>query len=167
VLRAQEDTQPVAGPPPPKPAAADVEITSAAAFDPQGKDGEHDSEAPRAIDNDLGTVWTTENYSRGGGLGSKSGVGLYVTARQPIAASRLDLWTRTPGFDVSIYGASRPGQTIADWGRAIKKDQVDHQRVRIPLDTGRSRFKYYLIWITKLPSENKANIAEVNLLGRT
>jgi serine/threonine-protein kinase len=167
VLRAQEDKRPVAGPPPPKPAAANVPLASSSAFDPEGDKSEHSDEAPKAIDNDLATVWATENYSQGGGLGSKSGVGLYVTTRAPVAATRLDLWTRTPGFDVSIYGATTPGQTLADWGRPITKDQVDHQRARITLDTAGTKSKYYLIWITKLPSQNKANIAEVNLIGPT
>jgi tRNA A-37 threonylcarbamoyl transferase component Bud32 len=168
VLRAQEDNQPVAGPPPPKPAAANVELTAASDFDPEGDTkSEHRAETPRAIDNDFATVWSTENYSAGGGFGNKSGVGLYVTASQPVAASRIDLWTRTPGFEVSIYAASEPGQVLADWGRPIKSAPVDHERVNIPLDTGRSRFRHYLIWITKLPSGNQTKIAEVNLLGRS
>jgi serine/threonine protein kinase len=166
VLRAQEDKQPVAGPPPPKPTAANVAIGSASDFDPEGDDKEeHSEEAPRAIDNDLATVWSTENYSQGGGLGSKSGVGLYIAARQPVAASRLDLWTRTPGFEVAIYAASKPGAALADWGPRVATAKVDRQRVRIPLDSMRNQARYYLIWITKLPSGNKANIAEVNLLG--
>jgi serine/threonine-protein kinase len=165
VLRAQEDKRPVAGPAPPKPADTNVDLTQAKAFDPEGDDSEHNSEAPRAIDNDPATVWSTENYSQGGGLGNKSGVGLIVTARQPVAASRLDLWTRTPGFDVSIYASAKSGTTLAEWGRPVATAKVEHQRVRIPLDTARNQSRYYLIWITKLPSGNKANIAEVNLLG--
>jgi serine/threonine-protein kinase len=166
VLLAQEDKRPVAGPPLPKPTAANVAIVSASDFDPEGSNKtEHRDEVPRAIDNDPATVWSTENYSLGGGLGNKSGVGLYVTTRAPVAASRLDLWTRTPGFDVSIYAASKPGQTIADWGRPVATVRADHQRVRIPLHNVGGDARHYLIWITKLPSGNKANIAEVNLLG--
>jgi tRNA A-37 threonylcarbamoyl transferase component Bud32 len=164
-MRTEKDKRPVAGPPPPPKAAASVDLTAAKDFDPGGGDGEHPEEVVRAIDNDLATTWSTENYTQGGGFGRKSGVGLYVTAAQPVAATRLDLWTRTPGYEVTIYGADRPGQRIQDWGPAIARAKVDDRRVRIPVDTGDKPLRHYLIWVTKLPAGNKADIAEVNLLG--
>jgi serine/threonine-protein kinase len=164
-LRTEEDNRPVAGPPPPPAPAETVELTSATDFDPGGDGEEHDYETARAIDNDPATTWSTENYTQGGGFGNKSGVGLYVTAQQPVAATRLDLQTRTPGFNVTIFAANEPGEKISDWGPAIARDEVDSERVRIPLDTAGRPFKHYLIWITSLPDENRANIARVHLLG--
>jgi serine/threonine-protein kinase len=166
VLRAEEDKRPVAGAaPPPAPPEA-VELVDATDFDPGGDGEEHSFEVRQAIDNDPATVWSTENYSQGGGFGKqKSGVGLYVTARAPVAATRLDIQTRTPGYDVTIYASNRPGAKISDWGRAIARAPVGERRVRIPLDTAGNKFRHYLIWITKLPDGNKADIAEVRVLG--
>jgi hypothetical protein len=119
----------------------------------------------RAIDDDPATQWSTENYSQGGGLGNKSGVGLYVTASRPVAATRMDLWTRTPGFDATIYAADQPGQAIGDWGKAVARVKDVGEKEQIPLDAGQQPRKYFLIWITKLPDGNKADIAQVRLLG--
>jgi serine/threonine protein kinase len=165
VLRAGKDKRPVAGPPPPKPPATNVDLAAARDFDPGGDQKEHSDEVAKAIDGDPSTTWSTENYSQGGGFGKKSGVGLYLTAKQPVAATRLDLWTRTPGYDITIYAADRPGAKIQDWGPAIARARVDRSRVRIPLNTGGKPHPYYLVWITKLPDGNKADIAEAHLLG--
>ncbi len=39
------------------------------------------------------------------------------------------------------------------------------QKEQIKLDTGGQPRRYYLLWITKLPDGNKADIAQVRLLG--
>ena len=165
LLRAEEDKRPVAGPPPPAKPAQVVDLSGAKDFDPGGDGEEHDYEVGRAIDDDLATRWSTENYSQGGGFGGKSGVGLYVTAEEPVAATRLDLWTRTPGYDATIYAADQPGLAIGDWGRAVARVKGVGSREEIELNTGGRPFKHYLIWITTLPEGNKADIAQVHLLG--
>ena len=165
LLNAEEDKQPVAGPPPPPPPAEVVELTEATTFDPGGDNEEHDYEVEHAIDEDNKTRWSTENYTIGGGLGNKPGVGLYVTAAQPVAATRLDLLTRTPGYDVEIYAANDPPEAIEGWGRAIGSAEDVGAEEEIPLDTGRRQFKHYLIWITELPARQRADIARVHLLG--
>jgi serine/threonine-protein kinase len=165
VLRAGEDKRPVAGSPPPPAPAETVALASATDFDPGGDGKEHDYETARAIDEDPATSWSTENYTQGGGFGNKSGVGLYVTADEPVAATRLDLTTRTPGYDVTVFAANEPGEAIGDWGPAIARAEVDEDRVRIPLDTAGRPFRHYLIWITSLPDGNRADIARVHLLG--
>jgi serine/threonine-protein kinase len=166
-MRTGEDKAPAAGPRPAPPPAQNVPLAAAKDFDPGGDGKEHAYETGQAIDNDPSTTWSTENYARGGGFNQKSGVGLYVTAGQPVAASRLDLQTRTPGYAVSIYGADQPGRTIGDWGRAIARVDGVHRREQIALNTGGRRFRHYLIWITKLPDGDRADIAEVRLLGST
>ena len=89
-----------------------------------------------------------------------------MTAETPVAATQLDLRTRTPGYDVTIYAADKPGETIGDWGRAIgrAKDVGSNARRSRSTPAGRP-FKHYLIWITSLPDGNKADIAQVHLLG--
>jgi serine/threonine-protein kinase len=165
-LNAKEDDQPVAGPPASPPPAQVVELASAETFDPPPGDGEeHDDELPNAIDDDPATRWSTENYTQGGGLGGKPGVGLYVTPREAVAATRMDLWTRSPGYDVEIYAANTPGETIEDWGRAVGSAKDVGSKEEIPLDTAGRPFKHYLIWITKLPDSQRADVARVHLLG--
>jgi serine/threonine-protein kinase len=165
LTRAEEDKRPVAGQPAPAAPAEDVPLVAAKDYDPGGDGDEHSYEVAKAIDNDPATRWSTENYSQGGGFGGKSGVGLYVTAKTPVAASQLDLWTRTPGYDVTVYAANTPGAKISDWGRAVGRAKSVGSREPIKLNTGGRPFKHYLIWITKLPDGNKADIAQVHLLG--
>jgi hypothetical protein len=166
-LRTKEDKQPVAGAPAPAAPARDAELAAANDFDPGGDGEEHGYEVAKAIDNDPATRWSTENYSQGGGFGGKSGVGLYVTAKQPVAATQLDLWTRTPGYDVTIYAANQPGAKISDWGKAVARVKDVGTKESIKLNTGGRAYEHYLIWITKLPDGNKADIAQIHLLGPT
>jgi eukaryotic-like serine/threonine-protein kinase len=165
LMRAEEDKQPVAGRPAPAAPPTNVKLTAAKDFDPGGDGREHPDEVSRAIDDDPDTKWSTENYTQGGGFGSKSGVGLYVTAATPVAATQLDLWTNTPGYDVTIYGANQPGTSIGEWGRAIGRVKDVGSKEEIKLNTAGQARKHYLIWITKLPQGNKAEVAQVRLLG--
>jgi eukaryotic-like serine/threonine-protein kinase len=165
-LRAQKDKQPVAGPPAPPPPPTNIALSAAKDFDPFGTDKqEHSYEVQKAIDNDISTTWSTENYSQGGGFGNKPGVGLYVTARRPSVATRMDLWTQTPGYDVAIYAAGDPGTQLSDWGQPVARARVSRQKVTIQLDTAGNPYRYYLVWITSLPKGNQADIAEVRLSG--
>jgi len=60
------------------------------------------------------------------------------------------------------YNTARPHQGIA---QRVPADDPDHPTAKvIDLDTARQRFRYYLIWITKLPpGDTKAQISEVLL----
>src|SRR4051812_24004479 len=165
LMTAEEDTRPAAGRPAPAAPPANVQLTAAKEFGPGGDGKEHADEVSRAIDDDPATKWSTENYSQGGGFGDKSGVGLYVSAARPVGATRLDLWTRTPGYDVTVYAADQPGAKISDWGKAVARVKSVGSKEQIPLDTAGEPRRYYLIWITKLPDGNKADIAQVRLLG--
>ena len=165
LMKAEEDNKPVVGKPPPAAPPTNVSLTAANDFDPGGDGAEHPTEAARAIDDDPATRWSTENYSQGGGFGGKSGVGLYVTADRAVAATQLDLWTRTPGFDATIYAADQPGEEIGDWGKAVARVKDVGQKEQIKLDAGQQPRRYYLIWITKLPEGKKADITQVRLLG--
>ncbi|MEA2478772.1 MAG: eukaryotic-like serine/threonine-protein kinase, partial [Thermoleophilaceae bacterium] len=164
-VRTGKDNKPIAGPAPPPPPPANVKLSAATDFDPPpGGGNEHHYEVGNAIDADPSTQWHTENYTQGGGFGNKPGVGLYVTAQQPAVAKRIDVWTATPGWNASIYAADKPGKTLADWGRPVGKVTGIGRRAKIALDTAGRPFRYYLIWITKLPDAKKADIAQVHLL---
>src|SRR5437763_1649168 len=76
----------------PKPPAGQrivsVASTSAAAYDPIGRDGEHDADAAHVVDRDPGTTWATEHYT--GGVLNKAGVGIYIDARPGVDAKSIE-----------------------------------------------------------------------------
>jgi hypothetical protein len=144
-------------------------IQAAHDYDPYGTDKiEHPTEAIRAIDGDGATAWTTEAYSART-LGKKPGVGLYVDAGRQVVPRRLDLRTGTPGYLARIYGSniaqpSGAGEdTFSDWGRPLATVSVEASE-KIALTTGRQAYRYYLIWIFRLPpGQDHAEISNVRL----
>ncbi|HEX2232666.1 MAG TPA: protein kinase [Thermoleophilaceae bacterium] len=146
------------------PGLSPVNLSSDAArdFDPEG-DGEESPEAARnAIDGNKTTNWDTETYSGGFAGSNKSGVGLYVDAGQPIGARQLDLVTATPGFLAEVYAANTVSSRIRDWTRVSPRRAVSQEQ-RFRLDTGRTEYRYYLLWIVELPDGNKAEVQELSL----
>ena len=138
-------------------------------YDPQGDEEEHGGASRNAIDGIRPTEWDTERYQGGLQGAGKEGVGLYVDAGSPVAAKRLDLVTTRPGWTAAIYAASGPEEPedIAGWTK-ISEDAAVDQDERIPLRTGRARFRLYLVWITALPDGeeaegDKAAISELTL----
>jgi serine/threonine-protein kinase len=134
---------------------------------------EHDAQAQLAVDGDSQTYWSTYSYN-GDTLGSKPGTGLYVDAKPGVAAVDIVLQTPTPGFTFEVWaadaihdtGAQDPTQTLSarGWSRVDLGDQaaVDGRHVR--LDTAGHRFRYYLVWITKLPPASaNVGLGEVTL----
>ena len=51
----------------------------------------------------------------------------------------------------------------SDVWRRVGGGVVDRRRQRFPLDTGGRSYRYYLVWITELPEQNKAVIQELSL----
>jgi serine/threonine-protein kinase len=134
---------------------------AANSFDPPPGDGhEHSDEARFALDDDPATSWPTETYSSF----KKPGVGLYVDAAPGVAARAIGLRTPTPGFNAEIYGAlSGPPPTLAGWTRLASAPNVQGLQ-RIALDTGATRYRYYMVWITALaPGQHSAEISELVL----
>jgi serine/threonine-protein kinase len=118
-------------------------------LDPNDK-SQHPEQTSLAIDDSRTTAWTTESY-RGGTLGKK-GVGIYVDAEPSAAATRIQVVTSTPGWSGQILGAKGgsgvPDDTDSGWSTLASIDTARKtQNIRLP---GRS-YRYYLVWITKLP----------------
>jgi tRNA A-37 threonylcarbamoyl transferase component Bud32 len=148
-------------------ALADVRIRSADDYDPLGDREEHGSETQNVFDGNPGTLWTTENYSSGGGLGDKAGVGIFVRATSQVAARRLDLISPQPGWRADVYGANEvPEGFPAGWTKLTTRPAAVGENERIPLQTRGREYRYYLIWITALPEgdEAQAAISEISLL---
>ncbi len=159
---------PLGGAEKPAPGLQYVRLNSDAAhdYDPDGSGakGEHPERVGLAVDGDPNTYWNTENYQ--GGLG-KPGVGIYVDARPRTRAKRLELLSPTPGFDVEIYGAmTGPPAKLPDpgWVRIGAQSGVG-RRTPIPLSSGATAYRFYLVWITKLPpGASQAKVAEIAIL---
>ncbi|MEA2248781.1 MAG: eukaryotic-like serine/threonine-protein kinase, partial [Solirubrobacteraceae bacterium] len=133
-------------------------------FDPFGGDGEHPAEAKAVVDQDTQSTWSTEQYD-GGSLNSKPGVGIYVDAKPSVAAREMEVVSPTRGWRGAIYAAPNgpPPTELGGFKRLANIDQRK-ARTRIRLDTGGKRYRYYLIWITQLPPDERAvEIGEVRL----
>lgn len=135
-------------------------------YDPLGDDGkEHPEEAAAALDRNDSTTWSTETY-KGKAL-TKAGVGIYVDAEPGVAARAMRVRTTTPGFTAEVYAAQDgPPDSIDGWNKVADDRTIDSTSQRIDLDTAGTRFRYYLLWITKLPpGEGVVKISELYLFA--
>jgi hypothetical protein len=146
---------------------------AATAYDPLGDDAEHSPDARLAVDRDPGTAWSTESYT-GGQLSkpdpsSPPGVGLYVDARPAVDATRMTIQTPKPGWQATIYAAPRgkpvPDSIDSGW-KKVGGGTLEKREQRFKLSTDGTSYRYYLVWITKLPpDETNAQISEIALLA--
>jgi tRNA A-37 threonylcarbamoyl transferase component Bud32 len=156
---------------PPGTKTVSVKRASAQDFDPIGDDGEHPEQATFAVDKDPGTSWTTESYS-GDTLAGKAGVGLYVDAAPQVAATKIEIDTPKPGWQAEIQVApdgpapdTQPGR--GGWTK-VAGGTVKRKRQRFTLRTNGKPYRYYLVWITKLPpGEGRVEISDVSLFRRS
>lgn len=153
-----------------------VQLSQTAAHDynPFGTGPEHPTQVSNIVDGDPNTTWSTEHYVEGT-LGHKPGIGLYLDAAPGVKARAIELQTPTPGFTAAIYASNNFHQlpygettplTQRGWIQ-VAAPQTVSTRTTIPLsDPGDIRYRYYLIWITKLPpSSEVAEIAEATLFS--
>ncbi|MGI8413394.1 MAG: protein kinase domain-containing protein [Solirubrobacteraceae bacterium] len=120
-----------------------------------------------AIDGDPATAWTTQQYYDHT-LG-KPGVGLYVDAKPGTVAHELVIDTVTPGWSAQIYARnSTPKAGTFDrgpggWTAIGNAEKVDSKQ-NIALDAGGMRYRYFLVWITRLPpGRDSVSINEIAL----
>jgi serine/threonine-protein kinase len=151
---------------PPKQHNVSLARNSAHDYDPfgTGSKGEHPELTRNAVDRDPSSTWSTENYDAGDL--QKPGVGLYVDAKPSVSAKTMLIQTPTPGFDVQIYAAkSGPPGKVPDPGwKEVGGARGLKSRQPISLDTAGQSFRYYLVWITKLPQgAKKVLLSEVAL----
>jgi hypothetical protein len=136
---------------------------AASDYDPEGDNKESDDATRNAIDGNPTTNWNTETYQGGFAGNDKSGVGIYVDAGKPIAARGLSLVTSTPDFRARVFASETVPANIGGWVPVspVHEVQEDHT---FRLRTRGRKFRYYLLWITELPKQNKAEIQELSLL---
>jgi serine/threonine-protein kinase len=149
-----------------------VKRSSAHDYDPAGDDTEHADEAPRAVDGDPGTAWSTETYSDhmiAGAAGPKDGVGLYVDAKPQVEATSILIQTPEAGWKADVYAAPKGEvpEDISGWTK-VGGGTVDKKKKRFTLDTGGEPYRYYLVWITELPPDaDNVRISDVSLTQKS
>jgi serine/threonine-protein kinase len=146
--------------------------TCAHSYNPDAVGGDvsqNDDQVGLAIDGNPTSSWPTQQYYSGT-LG-KPGVGIYVDANPAVVARVVELDTSTPGWSVQIRARSTPpnlsttdpGGTAAGWTQIGGAPSV-RRRQRIQLATGGQRYRYYLVWITRLPAgQNSVDVNEILL----
>jgi eukaryotic-like serine/threonine-protein kinase len=156
-----------------KPGLEPVSLAAEAAHDynPFGNEPEHPKQVASVLDGDPNTAWSTEHYVNDT-LGGKPGTGIYLDAAPRLGARAIEIQSPTPGFEAAIYAANHVAglpyespESLAErgWVR-LAPAQAIAGRTTIPLDTGGAPYRYYLVWITRLPpSSETAAISEVTL----
>jgi serine/threonine-protein kinase len=149
--------------------------TAAHDYNPFGTGLEHPTQVSNVVDGDPNTTWSTEHYVEGT-LGHKPGVGLYLDADPGVAARAIEIQTAAPGFAAAIYASndfhrSLPyGDTTPltqrGWVQLAPARTID-SHTTVPLSNpSNTRYRYYLIWIVKLPQSSEvAEISEATLFS--
>ncbi len=137
------------------PASTRVEVTGTTSYDPYGDNKvENPALASNITDGNPATYWSTEHYSDAPAL-DKPGVGVVVDAGTLVQLTRMTIVTDTPGFTAEIEATNTEGGT---------PDKVSASKTvgtTTSFDISSSGPKrYYVIWITRLPSDS--NVAHVN-----
>jgi serine/threonine-protein kinase len=130
-----------------------INVQGIGAYDPEGGDGEHDAEAPRATDRNAETYWTTETYNNFSE--TKDGVGLVLDARTEVEADTITVVSETPGFEAEIHAgdsAQGPFDPVSD-------SQTVQGETSFELNGASGR--YFVVWITDL--DGRARINEVRV----
>jgi tRNA A-37 threonylcarbamoyl transferase component Bud32 len=143
-----------------KPGLEPVSLSDEAAHDynPFGNELEHSGQIANVVDGDPNTVWSTEHY-HGDTFGRKPGTGVYLDAAPGLVARALEVQTPTPGFSAAVYGTNRieglpfeAPESLAERGWVqLAAPRTTGAQSTIDLATGGARYRYYLLWITRLP----------------
>ena len=72
--------------------------------------------------------------------------------------------TPTPGFAAAVYGANAPVPGgIGGWTK-LAGSQTTKSKTAFKFGTNAKAYRYYLVWITKLPQgKEQAAISEISL----
>jgi eukaryotic-like serine/threonine-protein kinase len=136
---------------------------AASDYDPEGDNRESPEAARFAIDGTRSSYWDTEQYQGGFAANQKSGVGLYVDAGGLIAARALALVTGTPDFKAAVYASETVPPNLRGWTRLTPVETVK-QDFTFRFNTRGRKYRNYLLWISDLPEDGKAQVNELSLL---
>jgi hypothetical protein len=133
-----------------------VALRGAGSYDPDGNDHtEHSERVSFATDGNPSTFWETSRYHYGaGGLG-KAGVGLVLDAGSTVTLHQATITSDTPGFAAEIQAGNSeqgPFSTVGDSQTVASQTTYDLHGAKA---------RYFVIWITRVPSSGQAHVNEV------
>ena len=134
-----------------------VKLTAVGAFDPEGDGQERNDEAPLAVDGRASTFWRTEHYSSF----FKSGVGLVLDMGRRARVERVLVDSPAPGSTGEIQLGDSPQGPFRSVTTA--RALTASTSFAVPRRTGR----YVVVWITGMPQDSAAEVAEVRVRART
>jgi eukaryotic-like serine/threonine-protein kinase len=141
--------------------------TCAQGFNPLGTPTNETPNASFAIDDQIGTYWDTQQYYDR--RLDKAGTGIYVNfgtgTTQGTTAKYIRILDATPGFTATIYARhDAPPIRWPDpgWTR-LSAPTIVGQNTSIPLTSGTTRYRYFLVWITNLGGHEQLSIDEIAL----
>jgi serine/threonine-protein kinase len=145
-----------------------LEVTGAAAFDPDGDGKENNDRVNNILDGDPATSWRTEGYNDRDITRLKPGVGVVLTLGSAASLDRLEIDSPTNDWRVVVYIADAPADTLAGWGDPVTTTGG------LPADTNTielqgKRGSAVLIWIVDrgdAPGRAPAEIQDVRVIGR-
>jgi eukaryotic-like serine/threonine-protein kinase len=117
------------------------------ALDPQGDGEENDQDAPRAIDGDPASAWSTQRYNSQPFGGLKTGLGLVFDLGSPRDVVSVRVTAPGAGGTYEIRTAGGPGfdgSTVVATGQT--GDQPADVAPEAPVNT-----QYLIVWFTALP----------------
>ncbi len=142
---------------------------AASSYNPFGTGAEHAEDVASVVDGDLNTFWSTEHYIDAD-LG-KPGLGISIDAAPGVAARAIEIQTPTPGFTAAVYASTGHNAassavrslTALGWTPLAAARPIG-ARMTIPINSSGLVYRYYLVWITKLPpAQETAEISEITL----
>jgi serine/threonine-protein kinase len=138
-------------------------------YDPAPGDAEENpASTGLALDGDPKTAWETERYDTPELGNLKDGVGLYLDAGRALVARGMRIFTPRKGWELDLYVSNSIPSSVADWTQ-VGTGTMDSPRKTFGVDTGGQRFRYFLVWITRLVPDEQgrfgAAISELRLLG--
>jgi hypothetical protein len=148
----------------PSPSASALAGVKATAFDPTGDGGEHSSEAPRAVDGNPATAWTTEGYHQQFGSGFKPGVGLVLDLGSSRSVTSVVVKVDGGPTTVQLLAAGEtPPETVDGLDKAAtgSGNGTISLTPKQPLDA-----RYVVLWLTAVPQvggDYRGAIAEVEV----
>jgi serine/threonine-protein kinase len=133
-------------------------------FNPLGNPVDEAPDAALAIDNQPNTFWVTQHYFDN--KLDKAGTGIYVNASPGVVGRELRITDVSPGFTAAVYARNDAPQLKAPPGNGwtqLSQPTVVRRSTTIPLNTGGSTYRYYLLWITSLGGRQQLSIDELAL----
>lgn len=142
-----------------------VPIEEISSFDPQGSGvpGENDDRLGLAIDGQPSTQWSTEGYLARN-LGGKTGVGVVLRLREPVALGSLQVRSPTRGWSAEIHLGAPTGDSPGGPPIATITDAVGD----VTVDLGGRRAGTVVLWITRLGAEGppfRVELTELTVTG--